>query len=204
MGTIAPVSFVSTELMGVIERSVVRPALEGMFKHGVQFEGLLYPGLKITADGPKVLEFNARFGDPETQVYMRLLKSDLLDLIEACVDHTLGNVLSKVEWVRGYAVNVVLASGGYPEAYKKGFPITGIADAEAMEGIVVFHAGTAYEGPDLVTNGGRALGVSALGTTPKEAVSKAYAAVQKIHFEGMQYRKDIGAKAVSYYESVRI
>ncbi|HTR18650.1 MAG TPA: phosphoribosylamine--glycine ligase [Candidatus Paceibacterota bacterium] len=204
MGTIAPVPFVSTELMGTIERSVVRPALDAMLKSGAQFEGLLYPGLKITNDGPKVLEFNARFGDPETQVYMRLLKSDLLDLLEACVDHTLGNLLSKVEWVRGFAANIVLASGGYPDSYKKGFPITGIDEAEAMEGIVVFHAGTAFKDGSLVTNGGRVLGVSALGGTPKDAIDKAYAAVQKIHFEGMHYRKDIGAKAASFYDSVRI
>src|SRR6185312_7040486 len=130
----------------------------------------------------------------ETQVYMRLLKSDLLDILEACADHTLANVVSSVTWERGYAVNVVLACAGYPDKITTGQTVSGIADAEKMEGVVVFHAGTVYEDGVCKTAGGRVLGVSAVGQTPKEAVDRAYAAVAKIHFEGMQYRKDIGAK----------
>jgi len=204
MGVIAPIPWVSPELSRNIERAIVQPTLQALFKSGAQFDGLLYPGLKITNEGAKVLEFNARFGDPETQVYMRLLKNDLLDLLEACVDRTLSNLISKVEWARGYAANIVLTSDGYPDAYQKGFPITGIQDAEAMEDIVVFHAGTKREDETLVTNGGRVLGVSAFASNPKDAIGKAYAAVQKIHFEGMHYRKDIGAKIISYYDSVRL
>jgi len=194
MGTIAPVPWVSNADMTRIEEQIVSPALRGMKKRGREFSGCLYPGLKMTPQGPKVLEFNARFGDPETQSYMRLLKTDLLDIVEACVGGTLSEL--KIEWNPGYAACVVLASAGYPGNYEKGKIITGIEEAEKVSGVVVFHAGTKKEGEKLVTSGGRVLGVTAYAENLKEALARAYEGISKIRFEGMQYRKDIGAKAL--------
>ncbi len=196
MGTIAPVPWVTSEMTSNIETYVVRRTLETLTRRGTEFKGLLFPGLIVTLDGPKVLEYNARFGDPETQVYMRLLKSDLLDLLEACVDGALDSAATKIEWNTGFAANIVIASGGYPDAYQKGFPISGIEDAERVPDVVVFHAGTTMENGQLVTSGGRVLGVSARGGTLKQALDRAYEAVGKIHFEGMQFRRDIGAKSL--------
>src|SRR3990167_2141577 len=161
MGTIAPVLDMNNPVMEEIQKAVIRPALDALASRGVPFSGLLYPGLKMTSKGPKVLEFNARFGDPETQVYMRLLKTDLLDILEASTDGKLAG--TNIEWKTGFAVNIVLASGGYPDTYKKGFPITGIEEAEKVEGVVVFHSGTSNQGESLITAGGRGLGVSAGG-----------------------------------------
>ena len=194
MGTIAPVPWVTQENMTDIEANIVRPALKMLGARGSPYVGVLYPGISMSPQGPKVLEFNARMGDPETQVYMRLLKNDLLDLLEASIFVNLDKV--KLEWSPGFAVNIVIASGGYPDEYKKGFPITGIEEAEKVEGVVVFHAGTAIESGQLVTAGGRVLGVSATGATLKEALDSAYEACDKIHFEGMYFRRDIGAKAL--------
>lgn len=198
MGTIAPVPWMTPKMMASVESEIIRPTFEALLDRGIQFTGLLFPGLKMTLDGPKVLEFNARFGDPETQVYMRLLKSDLLDALEACADGWLTGKNISLEWEKGFAANVVLASGGYPDAYKKGFPITGIDEAEKIPGVTIFHAGTMIENvsQSLVTNGGRVLGVSAVGDTLKAALDRAYEAVGKIHFEGMQFRRDIGAKSL--------
>lgn len=201
MGTIAPLSWVSTDAMNDVGGRIVRPALNTMSAKGLPFKGLIFPGLIMSSAGPKVLEFNARFGDPETQVYMRLMKSDLLDVLEACVDGTLAR--QKIKWHSGFAVNIVLASGGYPDAYKKGLPISGIEDAEKVLGVVVFHAGTRYEenkglrNPYLITSGGRVLGVSAVGGTLKEALDRAYKAADCIQFEGKYFRRDIGAKALA-------
>ncbi len=195
MGAIAPVPWVSAEVMKDIEARVVRPTLRALAEHGAPFAGILYPGLKMSSQGPKVLEFNARFGDPECQAYMRLLKTDLLDVLEASADGKLSTM--NVEWNSGFAVNIVLASGGYPEAYKKGFPITGIEEAEKVPGVVVFHSGTSNQGESLITAGGRVLGVSAVGDTLQIALVRAYEAVELIHFEGKYFRRDIGAKALS-------
>lgn len=195
MGTIAPVSWVSTDTLKVVGEQVVRPTLEALIKCERPFSGLLYPGLKMTSTGLKVLEFNARFGDPETQSYMRILKTDLLDILEACVDGTLAKL--SVEWRPGFAVCVVIASGGYPDKYKKDVPLRGVAEAERVSNVVVFHAGTILENNELKTSGGRVLGVSATGDTLQDALKSAYEAVQLIEFEGMQYRRDIGAKAIS-------
>ncbi|QQG38403.1 MAG: phosphoribosylamine--glycine ligase [Candidatus Kaiserbacteria bacterium] len=191
MGVIAPLPFVDESLTEEIERTIVRPTFEALKKRGILFSGVLYPGLILSKKGPKVLEYNARFGDPETQVYMRLLKTDVLDICEACVDGTLAD--QPIEWLRGFAANIVLASGGYPDEYKKGVPIGGIEEAEKIDGIVVFHAGTTFDG-ELKTNGGRVLGVSAIGKTLKEALDTAYEAVEKIQFEGKQFRRDIGTR----------
>ncbi len=203
MGTITPVPFVDQALINTIETTIVAPTLEAMKSASIPFEGILYPGLMLTPTGPKILEYNARFGDPETQIYMRLLESDLLDIIDACIDKTLHTI--DIKWSSMAACNIVLASGGYPGKYEKGKIITGIEDAETDPDIKVFHAGTIIgdaQDPDenrrgkLLTNGGRVLGVSATGATLQEALAKAYAAVSKISFEGMQYRTDIGKKAL--------
>ena len=194
MGTIAPVSWVSVETLQALGEQIVRPTLEALAKRGRPFSGLLYPGLKMTTHGPKVLEFNARFGDPETQTYMCLLKTDLLDILEACVDGTLAELV--IEWHSGFAACVVIASGGYPDEYKKGVPLRGGADAERVEDVVVFHAGTSFDG-ELKTSGGRVLGVTATGNTLRDALDRAYEAARLIEFEGMQYRHDIGAKALA-------
>lgn len=197
MGVITPVPWVSTELLTKAEYETVSRAIQALRDKGIRFQGLLYPGLKITTAGPRVLEYNARFGDPECQAYMRLLKSDLLDLIEASVDSTIGLIKKNVTWNTGFAVNIVIASGGYPGEYKKGVPINGIEEAEKIPGVIVFHAGTTHKDYQLVTSGGRVLGVSAVGTTLAEALNVAYKAIEKIQFEGMYYRRDIGAKSLN-------
>lgn len=197
MGVIAPVPWVSEEMMTRINDEVVTRAFDLFTKRGIAYKGMLYPGIMMTAGGPKVLEFNARFGDPETQAYMRLLKSDVLDLFEASVDGDISALKRSIEWNSGFAVNLVVASGGYPEHYEKGFPIMGIDEAEKVESVVVFHAGTALKDGQLVTSGGRVLGVSASGRTLKEALERAYKAADRIQFEGKYYRRDIGAKSLA-------
>jgi phosphoribosylamine--glycine ligase len=161
-----------------------------MDKDGNTFSGVLYPGLMLTKDGPKILEYNARFGDPETETYMRLLETDLIEIIDACIDKKLDEI--KIKWKSNFACTVMLASGGYPGAYEKGKIIKGIKEAEENKNVIVFHAGTKMENANLVTNGGRVLGVSATGESLEEALAIAYEAISKISFEGMQYRKDIG------------
>ncbi len=194
MGTIAPVPWVSESMMQDIERRVVKPALEAMSFRGGLYTGVLFPGIIMTVNGPKVLEFNARFGDPETQVYMRLLKNDLLEVLNAVVDKRLGEI--RLEWLPEHAANIVLASGGYPDAYEKGHEIRGVEQASQMQGVVVFHAGTVADQGALKTAGGRVLGVSAIGSPLKRALDKAYAAADAIQFQGKQMRRDIGAKSL--------
>ena len=194
MGAAAPISWVSKAELADIDTRIVEPALLALAQKGSPLVGMLYPGLKMTSKGPKVLEFNARFGCPEAEVYMRLMKSDVFELFNACIDGTLTEF--NMEWNPGFAATVIIASGGYPDEYKKGLPITGIEEAEKIPGVVVFHAGTRQANEQLVTDGGRVLSVSAVGETFKEALDKAYEAVGKIHFEGMYYRRDIGAKAL--------
>jgi phosphoribosylamine--glycine ligase len=189
MGTVVPLDMPPGFLEDVKER-IVMPVLRGVAAEGAPYRGILYPGLMLTKDGPKVLEFNARFGDPETQSYMRLLASDLVEILRACAEGTLG--AADVRWHPGAAATVVLASGGYPGSYEKGKPIAGITEAQAQEGIVVFHAGTAEKDGTLITSGGRVLGVSATGTGLEQALARAYAAIANISFDGMQYRNDIG------------
>ena len=194
MGTISPVPWVTPEMLQNIERQIVKPTLNALAEYGRPFTGCLYPGLKITPTGPKVLEFNARFGDPETQSYMRLLKTDLLDILEACVNGKLAELT--IEWNKGFAVCVVLASGGYPGEYEKNIPILGINESEKVPGVVIFHAGTIY-GDQLRTSSGRVFGVTAVGETIQESLNRAYEAIRYIKFKNMQYRKDIGAKVIA-------
>ena len=194
MGAAAPISWVSKAELADIDTRIVEPALLALAQKGSPLVGMLYPGLKMTSKGPKVLEFNARFGCPEAEVYMRLMKSDVFELFNACIDGTLTEF--NMEWNPGFAATVIIASGGYPDEYKKGLPITGIEEAEKIPGVVVFHAGTRQANEQLVTDGGRVLSVSAVGETFKEALDKAYEAVGKIHFEGIYFRRDIGAKAL--------
>ncbi len=195
MGTFSPAPFLSDEDLAQAARAIIDPWLLGCQVEEIDFRGMLYPGLMLTDEGPKVLEFNARWGDPETQVYLMRLETDLVDLFEASIDRRLAEM--DVHWSDQAAVCVVMASGGYPESYAKGKPITGIADADAMEGVKVFHAGTKREGENLVTSGGRVLGVTALGDTLAAARDLAYAAVDKIKFEGARVRGDIAAKALT-------
>jgi phosphoribosylamine--glycine ligase len=191
MGTISPSRVVDEAMRKRLEREVLEPFVKGLAADGLPFQGMLFPGLMMTPNGPKVLEFNCRFGDPETQSLMRRLKSDLLDLIEATIDGTLAD--ARPQWDQRVAVCVVLASGGYPGPIEKGKVITGIEEASTDPDVVVFHAGTALKEGHVVTNGGRVLGVTALGATLEEARQKAYAAADKIAFEGKQLRRDIGA-----------
>ncbi len=193
MGTISPLDDIPLELLIQIEKTIVKPALRGLQKRGIQFTGCLYPGLILTKQGPKVLEFNARFGDPETQTYMRLLQTDLFDIMLACVEKRLSQ--QSVKWTKNFACCIVVASAGYPGVYKKGVKVTGLSKVKKQTNIVVFHAGTKKISRATVTTGGRVLGVTGRGKTLDAALRKAYAAIGKqgISFAGMHYRSDIGA-----------
>ena len=170
------------------------PAVDGLNRDGIDYRGVLYAGLMITQHGPKVLEFNCRFGDPETQPLMMRLQSDLLEVMLAVAEGRLDQV--ELKWDPRPALSVVAASGGYPGKYQTGLPITGIADADAMRDVKVFQGGTKAVGKQIVTDGGRVLSVTALGNTIADAKKRAYEAMGKIHFEGMHFRKDIGRQAV--------
>ena len=191
MGTISPSRVVDPPMQERLKQEVMEPFVKGLAADNLPFQGMLFPGLMMTPCGPKVLEFNCRFGDPETQSLMRRLKSDLIDLIEATIDGKLAG--SNPIWDERAAVCIVLASGGYPGPIEKGKVITGIEKASADPDVVVFHAGTILNDGQVVTSGGRVLGVTALGYTLEEARRKAYAAADKIEFEGKQLRRDIGA-----------
>lgn len=193
MGTYAPAPVMTPEMTERAVEEILKPTIAAMAKEGRIYRGCLYLGLMVTADGPKVVEFNARFGDPETQVVLPLLDSDLVAIMCACADGTLADV--PIRWKDGAAVCVVLASGGYPGHYEKGQEIHGLADAEAM-GALVFHAGTAMKDGKLVTNGGRVLGVVGRGADISSAVDAAYAAAAKISFKDAYYRKDIAHRAL--------
>ena len=193
MGTYAPAPVMTPEMTERAVEEILKPTIAAMAKEGRVYRGCLYLGLMVTADGPKVVEFNARFGDPETQVVLPLLDSDLVAIMCACADGTLADV--PIRWKEGAAVCVVLASGGYPGHYDKGQEIHGLADAEAM-GALVFHAGTAMKDGKLVTNGGRVLGVVGRGADISSAVDAAYAAAAKISFKDAYYRKDIAHRAL--------
>ncbi|MEI3500235.1 MAG: phosphoribosylamine--glycine ligase [Anaerovoracaceae bacterium] len=188
MGTYSPSLIFNDELKKEIDEKILQPTIRGFIEDGLDFHGVLFIGLMIGEDGPKVIEFNNRFGDPETQSVLMRLETDLADIFDACIDGTLDQI--DIRWSDRRAVCVVLASGGYPGSYEKGKVIRGLDDVD--EDIVVFHAGTAEKDGQIVTSGGRVLGVTAVGATNDEARAKAFANVEKITFEGAQYRKDIG------------
>ncbi len=196
MGTYSPAPFISPSQMNIIQETILDRWVSGCQKEGIEFKGMLYPGLMLTESGPKVLEFNARFGDPETQVYLMRLKNDLPSLLLASAQGKLNE--HQLEWSDQRATCVVMASGGYPEAYEKGKIISGIPEAEQDPQVKVFHAGTSStETPNqVVTSGGRVLGVTALGNDLKQATQRAYEAVSKIQFDGSYFRRDIAAKAL--------
>jgi len=193
MGAYAPAPVVTDAIKEQVTREVLQPAIEGMRKEGCPYSGCLYAGLMITADGPKVIEFNARFGDPETQVVLPLLESDLTEVMEACIDGTLANI--KVEWKDKAAVCIVMAAEGYPASYRKGDIITGV-DKACTEDSFVFQAGTSTQEGSLVTNGGRVLGITAFAPDIVSSVKRAYEAVDMIDFNGAHYRKDIAYRAI--------
>ncbi|HUR46151.1 MAG TPA: phosphoribosylamine--glycine ligase [Candidatus Saccharimonadales bacterium] len=194
MGAYAPAPFLSPPELEKVERQILDPWLRGCAAEDIDFHGILYPGVMLTAQGPKVLEFNARFGDPETQVYMSLLENDLVELLEASIDGDLDVV--DLHWKPMVSVCVVMASNGYPGAYEKGKPILGLSDTTHLPNTKVFHAGTIRVGDSIMTNGGRVLGVTAWGVDLAAARAAAYEAVDKIRFDGAQYRRDIAAKAL--------
>lgn len=190
MGTFAPSPKYTKEMEAEVMRTIILPTVKALRSEGRIFKGVIFFGLMLTQNGPKVLEYNARLGDPEAQSVFMLLKTDLLRIMDAVIDGTLNKL--DLEFEEGSAVCVVMASGGYPQEYKKGLPISGLEDID--EDVVVFHAGTRMQNEELVTNGGRVLGVTARGADIPAARKKAYANVEKIHFEGAQYRRDIGIK----------
>ncbi len=192
MGAYSPAPVYTADIHEIVVPQVLEATVKAMEAEGRSFSGILYAGLMLTADGPKVLEFNARFGDPETQAVLPRLKSDLVDIFLAIIDGRLNEM--DIQWHEEAAVCVVMASGGYPETSEKGQVITGLAEAAAT-GAIVFHAGTKETDGNIVTNGGRVLGISALGNDIAQAIANAYRGVEQIKFENMQYRTDIGKKA---------
>ena len=202
MGTYSPTPFLSDDEVAKTASAILDPWLKGCEEEEIDYHGILYPGIILTKQGPKVLEFNARFGDPETQVYMPRLKNDLVELILSSVHGELKDI--KLEWNSCYAVCLILASGGYPGKYEKGKVITGLEDVAKMQDVKVFHAGTKLRGNDIVTSGGRVLGVTAWADTLKEARDKAYLAAQKIHFDGAYHRNDIAEKGIKHLQEWEI
>ena len=195
MGAFSPADNWNSKLQAAFETEIMRPLMRGLVQKGINFRGLLYPGLMITSEGPQVLEFNCRFGDPETQAILPRMKSDLLPLLEATIDGKIDQCA--IEWDERLAVTVVLASAGYPGKYETGKSISGLGDAAKLEDVQLFHAGTKRGGGEVKTAGGRVLAVTALGTTIEAARARAYEVVSRIHFENCHYRRDIALNAVT-------
>lgn len=193
MGTVSPNPYYTDDVAKECMEKIFVPTIQAMNAEGRTFKGCLYFGLMITPKGPKVIEYNCRFGDPETQVVLPRLKTDIMDIFEAINNETLSEL--DIEWSDEACTCVIMASGGYPKSYPKGIEITGLTEGQ-LDGVTVYHAGTAINDGRLVTSGGRVLGVTALGNTLEEALEKSYAAVDKIKFENAHYRKDIGQKAL--------
>ena len=193
MGTVSPNPYYTEEIAEECMEKIFIPTIQAMNEEGRTFKGCLYFGLMITPKGPKVIEYNCRFGDPETQVVLPRLKTDIMDIFEAINKQTLSDL--DIEWSDEASACVIMASGGYPKSYPKGIEITGLTGGQ-LDGVTVYHAGTAVKDGQLVTSGGRVLGVTALGNTLEEALEKSYDAVNKIHFENAHYRKDIGQRAL--------
>ena len=195
MGTVAPSTNMSLDVHKQIMQDIILPTIKGLDAEGRRYQGVLYAGLMMTDAGPKVLEYNARFGDPETQVIMARMKSDLVPVLKGVADGQLGDV--KMEWTKEPAVCVVLAAGGYPNEVETGKEVKGLAALKGVPDLQVFHAATALRDGKVVTVGGRVLGITAIGQNLDAAVQRAYDAADKIHFDGMQFRRDIGAKALA-------
>ena len=193
MGTVSPNPYYTQEVAKECMDKIFMPTINAMNNEGRTFKGCLYFGLMITPKGPKVIEYNCRFGDPETQVVLPRLKTDIVDIFEAIDNETLSDL--DVEWSDDACACVIMASGGYPKSYPKGIEITGLSNGQ-LDGVTVYHAGTKLQDNKLVTSGGRVLGVTALGDTLENALKKSYDAVEKIHFEGAHYRRDIGKRAL--------
>jgi phosphoribosylamine--glycine ligase len=196
MGAYSPAPIITPEFEKEIIDTIMRPVIEGMKSDGIKYKGILYAGLMINNNKASVLEFNCRLGDPETQPVLSRLSTDLLDICLALTDGKLAEL--EVQWKPEPAVCVVLASKGYPGKYAKGDIIEGLEAAKKIEGVTVFHAGTSFSGSNIVTNGGRVLGVTALGDDIRSAKVRAYEAIEKIHFNGMHYRKDIADRALTH------
>lgn len=194
MGTYAPAPVVTADVLARVQKEILEPTVAAMKAEGMPYTGCLYAGLMITENGPKVIEFNARFGDPETQVVLPLLDSDMAEIMMACVNGNLADL--DIQWKDGAAVCVVMAAGGYPQSYRKGDVISGL-DKAAELGATVFHAGTATKDESIITNGGRVLGVTAIGSDIQKAVDNAYEAVKSIHFDNVHYRNDIAYRAIA-------
>lgn len=194
MGTVSPNPYYTDEIAEKCMNTIFLPTIEAMNKEGRTFKGCLYFGLMLTPKGPKVIEYNCRFGDPETQVVLPRLKTDIMDIFEAINNETLSDL--DIEWDDRACTCVIMASGGYPKSYPKGIEINGLTDGQ-LDGVTVYHAGTKRDGDKLVTSGGRVLGVTALGESIEDALAKSYAGVEKIKFDGAHYRKDIGQKALN-------
>lgn len=193
MGTVSPNPYYTQEVAKECMDKIFIPTINAMNNEGRTFKGCLYFGLMITPKGPKVIEYNCRFGDPETQVVLPRLKTDIVDIFEAIDNETLSDL--DVEWSDDACACVIMASGGYPKSYPKGIEITGLSNGQ-LDGVTVYHAGTKLQDNKLVTSGGRVLGITALGDTLENALKKSYDAVEKIHFEGAHYRRDIGKRAL--------
>ncbi len=194
MGTVSPNPYYTDEIAEECMNTIFLPTIDAMNKEGRTFKGCLYFGLMLTPKGPKVIEYNCRFGDPETQVVLPRLKTDIMDIFEAINNETLSDL--DIEWDDRACTCVIMASGGYPKSYPKGIEINGLTDGQ-LDGVTVYHAGTKRDGDKLVTSGGRVLGVTALGESIEDALAKSYAGVEKIKFDGAHYRKDIGQKALN-------
>jgi len=194
MGAYSPVSLITDDMQLSIEENILVPVIHAMKRENRPYKGVMYAGLIITSAGPKVLEFNARFGDPETQVLLMRMKSDLVPLLVSTVKNNLEDI--DIEWNDCVSVCVVMASKGYPDKYEKGFPISGLETVKELNNVQVFHAGTSMKDRKVITNGGRVLGVTARGKDMQEAQKTVYGAIQKLSFEGAHYRRDIGAKAI--------
>jgi len=194
MGAYSPVPFYPDELEKRVLEEILKPTIKGLQREGKEYKGVLYAGLILTKEGPKVLEFNARFGDPETQAILPRLKTDLIDIFNAVIEDRLHEI--NIEWEDNAAVCVVVASGGYPGKYQKGKVISGLERLEKMENTIAFHAGTKFQDDQVITSGGRVLGITAWDETISKAKEKAYKAVKEIYFEDMYYRKDIADKAI--------
>ncbi len=190
MGTFSPSPFYTEEVDAFCHKYIYQATVDAMAAEGRPFKGVIFFGLMLTEDGPKVLEYNARFGDPEAQVVLPRMKNDMIDVVEACIDGTLDRI--DLSFEDNAAVCVILASEGYPVSYEKGFVIEGLENFDGKDGYYCFHAGTRLDGDKIVTNGGRVLGVTAKGATLKEARANAYAATEWVHFEHQYMRHDIG------------